>query len=276
MLPGALLCAGHTHRAEPPSVPEAQYWRPPSLSPFSHPENGKRRQALPFPPSGSGFTLPLCCVRGPAQADRTSGLTTSVPCLKLSVAPHQLLHNVRIPRWCPTALGDRPLPASRGPVCPPGLPTPASRGPARPPGLPRPASWGPVRPPAWLAPAHSRRPVRPPGLPPPSGRWVSLRVTRLGSVRCPLLFLLQIVLFPLAAGLAPVCPLRLVTSALSTLCPSWASQSPSGPALPGHPGISSSVDMTTSPDFWSDTPPPLHPHTGPGPWQVLRNGGCRW
>lgn len=129
MLPGALLCAGHTHRAEPPSVPEAQYWRPPSLPPFSHPENGKRRQALPFPPSGSGFTLPLCRVRGPAQADRASGLTTSVPCLKLSVAPHQLLHNVRIPRWCPTALGDRPLPASRGPVCPPGLPTPASRPP---------------------------------------------------------------------------------------------------------------------------------------------------
>lgn len=129
MLPGALLCAGHTHRAEPPSVPEAQYWRPPSLPPFSHPENGKRRQALPFPPSGSGFTLPLCCVRGPAQADRTSGLTTSVPCLKLSVAPHQLLHKVRIPRWCPMALGDRPLPASRGPVCPPGLPTPASRPP---------------------------------------------------------------------------------------------------------------------------------------------------
>lgn len=123
---------------------------------------------------------------------------------------------------------------------------PASRGPARPPGLPWPASWGPVR---------------PPGLPPPSGRWVSLRVMRLGSVRCPLLFLLQIVLFPLAAGLAPVCPLRRVTSALSTLCPSWASQSPSGPALPGHPGISSSVDMTTSPDFWSDTPPtPASPH----------------
>lgn len=126
MLPGALLCAGHTHRAEPPSVPEAQYWCPPSLPPFSHPENGKRRQALPFPPSGSGFTLPLCCVRGPAEAYRASGLTTSVPCLKLSVAPHQLLHKVRIPRWCPTALGDRPLPASRGPVCPPGLPTPAS------------------------------------------------------------------------------------------------------------------------------------------------------
>lgn len=174
MLPGALLCVGHTHRAEPPSVPEAQYWRPPSLPPFSHPENGKRRQALPFPPSGSGFTLPLCRVRGPAQADRASGLTTSVPCLKLSVAPHQLLHKVRIPRWCPTALGDRPLPASRGPVCLPGLPTPASRGPARPPGLPRPASWGPVRPPARLAPAHSRRPARPPGLPLPSGHWVSL------------------------------------------------------------------------------------------------------
>lgn len=161
MLPGALLCAGHTHRAEPPSVPKAQYWCPPSLPPFSHPENGKRRQALPFPPSGSGFTLPLCRVRGPAQADRASGLTTSVPCLKLSVAPHQLLHKVRIPRWCPTALGDRPLPASRGPVCLPGLPTPASRGPARPPGLPRPASWGPVRPPARLAPAF-----RPLGLSP--------------------------------------------------------------------------------------------------------------
>lgn len=266
MLPGALLCAGHTHRAEPPSVPEAQYWRPPSLPPFSHPENGKRRQALPFPPSGSGFTLPLCRVRGPAQADRTSGLTTSVPCLKLSVAPHQLLHNVRIPRWCPTALGDRPLPASRGPVCPPGLPTPASR------------------PPPVALRVHLACPGPLPGV--LCGRpacpclqatgSLSLRVTRLGSVRCPLLFLLQIVLFPLAAGLAPVCPLRLVTSALSTLCPSWASQSPSGPALPGHPGISSSVDMTTSPDFWSDTPPPLHPHTGPGPWQVLRNGGCRW
>lgn len=266
MLPGALLCAGHTHRAEPPSVPEAQYWRPPSLPPFSHPENRKRRQALPFPPSGSGFTLPLCRVRGPAQADRASGLTTSVPCLKLSVAPHQLLHKVRIPRWCPTALGDRPLPASRGPVCPPGLPTPAS--------CPPPVALrvhlacpGPL--PGVLC-------VRPPGLPPPTpgvlrGRpacpclqatgSLSLRVTRLGSVRCPLLFLLQIVLFPLAAGLAPVCPLRRVTSALSTLCPSWASQSPSGPALPGHPGISSSVDMTTSPDFWSDTPPtPASPH----------------
>lgn len=58
-----LCCVRGTHSAVPPSVPEAQSWRPPSLPPFSHSENGKRRQALPFPPSGSGITLPLHHVR---------------------------------------------------------------------------------------------------------------------------------------------------------------------------------------------------------------------
>lgn len=109
MLPEALLCTGHIHNAVPLSVPKAQYWSPPSPPPFSHPENGKRCQALPFSPSGFRMTLPLHRMRGPAQADWTSDLTISVPCLKLSVAPHQLLDKIQIPRWCLVALGDRPL-----------------------------------------------------------------------------------------------------------------------------------------------------------------------
>lgn len=243
MLPEALLCTGHIHNAVPLSVPKAQYWSPPSPPPFSHPENGKRCQALPFSPSGFRMTLPLHRMRGPAQADWTSDLTISVPCLKLSVAPHQLLDKIQIPRWCLVALGDRPLPTSQGPVHPSGFSLPTS-----------PGSCASI----WLA--HAFRPL---GLPSCYG---------LGSVLCLLLFLLQIVLYPLTARRAPVCPLHPVTSALSTLCSSRASQSPSGPTLPGHSGISSSVDMTTSPDFRSEPSP--HPHAECRAWPIA--GAYEW
>lgn len=234
VLPEPLPCARHIHGAAPLSVTEAS-----SLLPLSHPQNGKTCQALSILPRWlwnhallstrtkaqlrSYHSCLDCCLNPtlPSQLALYRALRVAhqslwsdhiSPLWRALSGPQQHLENVQIPQQCPAALGDQPLPTSPE-SCASGLPT-------------------------------------------PSHHWVSLRVTGVGAVLCLLLMLLWRSLSPscsLAGSRLPTCitdsPLCLATSALSTLHPSQAGPSPSGPTLPGHSGLSSSVSMNASPIF---------------------------